>query len=110
MQEEIEKKAAELSKKHNCKVTPIVFRDEDNNEDIVGFIKEPTRALKLRVMDKAMTSPVTASSELFDAILLREESDARFSSEKSEDDKYYLGGTMEAFKTVEMAVNTFKKK
>ena len=110
MKVDVQKKAEELSVKHNCKVTPIVFHDEEKSEDIIGYIKEPNRMTKLRVMDKAMTSPVTASSELFDSIIIKEESDPRFTSEKSEDDKYYIGGTMEAFKTVEIAVNTFKKK
>jgi len=104
--EKVEAKAQELSLKLNCTVLPIVFHDEDTNEDIVGYIKEPSRVVKLRVMDKAMTSPVTAAAELFESIFLTEESDKRIMS----DDKYYLGATMEAFKTVEMAVNTFKKK
>lgn len=103
---EAQKKAEALSIKLNCKVLPIVFHDEDTGEDITGFIKEPSRMVKLRVMDKAMTAPVTASAELFDSIFIEEESDKRFLT----DDKYYLGATMEAFKTVEMAVNTFKKK
>ena len=103
---EAQKKAESLSIKLNCKVLPIVFHDVETGEDIIGFIKEPSRMVKLRVMDKAMTAPVTASAELFDSIFIEEESDSRFLS----DDKYYLGATMEAFKTVEMAVNTFKKK
>lgn len=104
--EEVQKKADELSLKLNCKVLPIVFHDEDTNEDIVGYIKEPSRVVKLRCMDKAMTASVTASSELFESILIQEESDSRFLT----DDKYFLGGTMEAFKTIEFAVNSFKKK
>jgi len=104
--EEIQKKANALSIKLNCKVLPIVFHDEELNQDIIGFIKEPNRVVKLRVMDKAMTAPVTASAELFESIFIAEESDTRFLT----DDKYYMGGTMEAFKTVEIAVNTFKKK
>jgi hypothetical protein len=103
---ETQKKADALSVKMNCKILPIVFHDEETGEDIIGFIKEPSRMVKLRVMDKAMTAPVTASAELFDSIFVEEESDKRFLT----DDKYYLGATMEAFKTVEMAVNTFKKK
>lgn len=103
---EAQKKADALSIKFNCKVLPIVFHDEETGEDVIGFIKEPSRMVKLRVMDKAMTAPVTASAELFDSIFIEEESDKRFLS----DDRFYLGATMEAFKTVEMAVNTFKKK
>ncbi len=102
----VEEKAQELSLKLNCTVLPIVFLDEETDEEIVGYIKEPSRVVKLRVMDKAMTSPVTAASELFESVFLADDSDKRIMSE----DKYYLGATMEAFKTVEMAVNTFKKK
>lgn len=108
--EQIEAKAEQLSQRENNKVTPIVFLDEETGEDVVGYIKTPSRLTKLRVMDKAMTSPVTAASELFEAILLKDDSDPRFSSTHADHDKYYLGGTMEAFKQVEMAVNTFKKK
>lgn len=103
---DVQKKANELSEKFSCKVTPIVFHDEEKDEDVIGYIKEPNRMTKLRVMDKAINSPITAASELFDSIVITEESDPRFFS----DDKYYIGGTMEAFKTVEIAVNTFKKK
>ena len=109
-QEEIEKKVAELSLRENSKVLPIVFKDEDTDEDVVGFIREPNRMVKLRVMDKSISAPATASAELFDAILLKNDSDIRFSSEDSKDDKYYLGGAMEAFKLVEISINTFKKK
>jgi hypothetical protein len=104
--DKIEQQAQDLSVKLNCQVLPIVFHDEETNQDIVGFIKEPSRVVKLRVMDKAMTSPVTAAAELFESVFIAEASDARFLTE----DKFFLGGTMEAFKTVEMAVNTFKKK
>jgi hypothetical protein len=100
------KQAEALSIKLNCKVLPIVFHDEETGEDIIGFIKEPSRMVKLRVMDKAMTAPVSASAELFESVFIEEESDKRFMTI----DKYYLGATMEAFSTVEMAVNTFKKK
>ena len=105
---DIQKKADELSLKHNCKVSPIVFNDGEN--DVIGFIREPNRMVKLRCMDKAMTASMTASAELFDAIIIKEDSDPRFTSEKAEDDKYYLGGVLEAFKTIEFATNTFKKK
>ena len=109
-QEQIELKAEQLSQRENNLVTPIVFVDEETEEKIVGYIKTPSRLVKLRVLDKAMSSPVTAASELFDVVLLKDDSDPRFSSTRSEHDKYYLGGTMEAFKLVEMSVNTFKKK
>lgn len=107
---DLEQRVKELSVKHNCTVMPIVFKDGETDEEIIGFIKEPSRMVKLRTMDKATISPITASAELFEAILLKEDSDERFSSEKSENDKYYIGGAMEAYKTVQVAVNQFKKK
>ena len=38
--EQIEEKATELSKKLDCKVTPIVTTDRDGNQ-IVGYFQEP---------------------------------------------------------------------
>jgi hypothetical protein len=74
-----------------AKVSPIVFIDANTSEEN-GFIKEPKQDGKIGdVWTKAFTASMTASAELFDAIILREESDPRFTSEKSEDDKYYLG-------------------
>lgn len=106
MQEEIQKKADEIGKRLNCKVLPIVFKDEESGEDIIGFMREPSRAMKLRAMDKSMTSPVTAASELFDALFIVEESNPQFMS----NDDYYIGGAMAAFQTVQYSVNQFKKK
>lgn len=108
--EEIQAKADELSKKLSVNVLPIVFVDEDTQEQVIGFIKEPARFVKLRAMDKAMTAPMSASAELYDACVIKEESDARLYSDKPENDKYYMGATVEAFKTVEISVNSFKKK
>jgi len=107
---DLEQKVKELSSKHSCTVVPIVFKDEDTEEEVIGFIKAPSRMVKLRIMDKAQTGVITASAELFDAILLTEESDARFSSGKSVDDKFYLGGAMAAYDTIKISVNQFKKK
>ena len=84
-------------------------KDTETNEDVVGFIKEPPRFVKLRVMDKGLTAPATAAAEIVDAYLIKEESDVRIYSETA-DDKFYLGATMEAYNMVSMAVNQFKKK
>ena len=51
-QEEIEAKSQELSVKHSCNVFPIVFKDANGGDDVVGYIKEPPRFVKMRVMDK----------------------------------------------------------
>ena len=109
-QEEIEAKSQELSVKHSCNVFPIVFKDANGGDDVVGYIKEPPRFVKMRVMDKGLTAPVSAASEVVDAYLIKEESDPRIYSEAPENDVYYIGATMEAYSLVKMAVNQFKKK
>lgn len=106
--EEIIDKAGALTTKEGCKVHPLVFGDID--DQIIGFIKEPPRHVKLRVMDKGLTQPATAAAEVVEAFLIKEESDSRIWDEKPENDKYYLGATMEAYNMINMAVNQFKKK
>jgi len=108
--EEIEAKALELGVKHNCKVFPLVFKDIEGGEDVIGFLKEPPRFVKMRVMDKGLTNPVSAASEVVDAYLIKEDSDSRIYSEAPENDVYFIGATMEAYGIVKMAINQFKKK
>ena len=108
--EEIQLKADELSQKHGSEVYPLVFMVEGSEEQVIGFLKEPPRFVKLRVMDKGLTSPISAASEVVDAYLIKEESDARIYSEDSKSDKYYIGATLEAYNMVTLAVNQFKKK
>lgn len=110
--EEIQLKADELSQKHNCKVHPLVFvvdpSNPDNQERVIGFIKEPPRHVKLRVMDKGLSAPMTAAAEVVDAYLIREESDKRIMDEG--DDLWYLGAAYEAYNLIKMGINQFKKK
>lgn len=108
--EEIEVKLVELCEKHSCIIHPLVFQVENSEDNVVGFLKEPPRFVKLRVMDKGLTSPVTAASEVVDAYLIKEDSDPRIYSEAAENDKYYLGAVLEAYNHIVLAVNQFKKK
>ena len=109
--EEAKIKAGELSKQFNCVVHPIVFVSEtDPNDVIIGFVKEPPRAVKLQMMDKALTSAVTAASNVLDAYLIREASDERIYSENPANDSYYIGASMVVYEMVKMAVDQFKKK
>ncbi len=109
-QEEIQAKSDELSATHKCKIMPIVFQVGEDAEQVVGYIKEPPRFVKLRMMDKAATGGMTASSEVLDAYLIKEESNPKIYSEDSDNDMYYIGACMEVDKMVKVAVNTFKKK
>jgi hypothetical protein len=106
--EEIQIKADELAVKFNCKVHPLVF--SNGTENVIGFIKEPPRFVKLRVMDKGLTQPATAAAEVLEGYLIKEESDSRIWIESPENDPYYLGATMEAYNMINMSVNQFKKK
>jgi hypothetical protein len=107
--EEILAKAGELSQREGGKVHPLIFLDE-NGERIVGYLKEPPRHVKLRVMDKGLTAPATAAAEVVEGFLLKADSDPRIWDEKPENDRYYLGATMEAYNLISMAVNQLKKK
>jgi len=102
-------KAEMLSHQLNTKVHALVFKDEDDNF-ITGYIKEPSRQVKLAVLDKSVMGGFSAASEMLDAILLKEHSDPRLGSERPEDDKIYLGAVMAAYDLVKFNVNMFKKK
>ena len=103
-------KAQELSTLLNTKVHPLVFKIEGEDEFCVGYVKEPTRAVKLAVMDKSLVGMYSATGEMLDVILLREHSDPRIYSERSEDDKYYLGAVMASYELIKVAVNKADKK
>ena len=108
--EEIKLKAEQLSVQHNCKVHPLVFSADGESETVIGFIKEPPRFVKLRVMDKAMNAPMTSASEVVDSYLLKDVSDKRIFDENPDNDKYYLGAVWEAYNMISMSINQFKKK
>jgi hypothetical protein len=108
--EQIQAKADELTGQLGVQVHPMVFLDPDTNEQIIGFIQEPNRITKLRVMDKGMTEPITAAAECLEAILIKDASDPRIWSEKPEHDKIYMGAVMAAYETIKVSVNQFKKK
>lgn len=106
----IEEKAIALTQQYACKVHPIVFKTADDGETVIGYLKEPPREVKLRMMDKGISSPITAASEVLDAYLIKSESDPRIYTDGADNDKYYIGATMEAYDLVKIAVNQFKKK
>lgn len=106
-QEEILQKADELGKLHGCKVHPLVFVDfEDKEKQVIGYLKEPPRIVKLRYMDKAILGAASAGAEVIDEYLIKDASDARIVN----DDVYNLGAIQELQSVITMAVNQFKKK
>jgi hypothetical protein len=109
LNEQIQAKADELSITHKCKVHPILFTDPDTNENVIGYLKEPPRHVKLKIIDKGMTHPFSAASDIVDAYIIKDESDERIYSETG-DDKYYLGACGVAQSIIQTSINQFKKK
>ncbi|KAA2242802.1 hypothetical protein F0L74_09750 [Chitinophaga agrisoli] len=108
--EQVQARAEELEKVHGCKIHPLVFMTEEGGEQIVGYMKEPPRIVKLRVLDKSITGPMTAASECLESVLIKEASDPRILSESPENDKVFLGACVAATKIIELSTNQFKKK
>jgi len=103
-------RAQALSDELKIKVHPLVFFVQEDGEPVVGFVKEPSRAVKLAVMDKYSSGFYSACSQALDVILLKEYSDPRISSERAEDDKYYMGAVYAVSEMINFAVNQAEKK
>ena len=96
--------------REKVKVHPLVFKTVDNDEQIIGFIKEPPRAIKLQVMDKSLMGAYSTVNSILEAYILKDESDPRIYSEAPENDKYNIGATQEMYSLIQLAINQFKKK
>ena len=107
-----EEKAAQLTAEYKEKgvyqIHPIVFKNGD--EEIVGFVKEPSRMAKMAVMDKAMVGGYSAAEEILESILLKEHSDPRMFSESQEFDDIHMGLVVAVYNLIKIKTNTFKKK
>lgn len=110
--EEIQAKAEEISKRLGCKVHPLVFQvDEQGSDKVVAFVREPSRIVKQRALDATFQKgPITAGGELFEAVLIKEDSDPRVYVESPENDKFYLGASAACMELVKTSVDQFKKK
>lgn len=109
VKEQVDAKAKELSESLKVQVHPIVFNAGDDDW-VIGYLKEPTRQVKLAVLDKSIMGGFSAAGEALDAIIIKDQSDARLTSERSEDDKFYLGAVMAAYDLIKYSANVFKKK
>lgn len=105
-QEQITQKAAELSQQTGRKVFPLVFMHEGENgaEQIVGYMQNPTRVVKMKAFDKTVVSQASAGAELLEHCLLKEHSDERIYSEKEEYDHIFLGACIAALNNIKVAV------
>lgn len=105
---EIESKAKELSAQTGKEVMPLIFMDGET--PVVGYIKMPERAVKMRAFDKALQSQTSAGAELLEYCLLKEHSDERIYSEKPEYDHIYIGACIAILGKVQIAVDQSGKK
>lgn len=105
---EIEAKAEELAKLLGVhKVIPLVFIE--NGEQIIGYMKEPSRQAKIAVMDKAVMGAYSATEEILPQVIIKEHSDPRILSENPEHDKIYMGALMAVYDRIKFSTNTLKK-
>lgn len=109
--EEIQQKADELSQRLGVKVHPLVFVTDDTEEQVVGYMKEPTRVVKMRAYDKAISgSQSFAGEELLEVCLVKDESDKRILSEDPANDALHLGACFSALSLVRVLQNQINKK
>lgn len=106
-----EERALELQKSLGVyKVYPIIFKDVTTGEEVVGYLRHPDRIVQHRTMDKSLMGAISAAAELLDAILIKEASDPRITSENPAYDSINLGAVNAAHDLIKMNVNQFKKK
>ena len=108
MQALVEAKASELSKTLNKMVIPLLF--EMNNEYIVGYAEELTRYQKSLAIGKMAKSAVAAGEELLNYCLIKNISDARFTSTDSKYDAMIFGAAMKMMDTINIISDLSKKK
>lgn len=105
-------KAQALSEELKTKVHPLVFviEKEEDDDPVIGYVKEPNRMVKLAVMDKFTSGFYSACAQAMETILIKEHSDPRISSERPEDDNYYMGAVMAVSEMIKFAANQVDKK
>jgi hypothetical protein len=111
IQEVIAEKATELSIREGVKVHPILFFYKGNESDpVIGYIKEPNRLAKVRILDKGdQMGNYTSATEMLESFLIPAESDSRILNPAPEYDELYLGAAMAAQKLILFAINQIKK-
>ena len=111
-QEQIEEKAAGISAKlGGAKVHPFLFEENEEDGQVIGYLKEPPIQTKLRALDSMQNDKLfTTGATLLDALLIKEFSDERITSGRPEHDCYYLGAATQALNLVRAAQNRIKKK
>ena len=103
-----EAKRVRLSKELGKEVHLCVFETEEK-EEIVGFMKEPDRLVKMRALDMSLQSWTSAANILLETSLIKEHSDPRILDENPDNDKIYFGFLMKANELVKFYSEKQKK-
>lgn len=111
----IEDTVLHLEKQHGVKVHPILFydlaNDPDKKDPVIGYVKEPSLQVKIRVLDKgSQLGEFAASFEMLELCMDKEASDRRMYEPKPGNDKYILGACLQAQRLIEISLSQFKKK
>jgi len=106
-EKDIFEKAQQLSTRFGVKVHPFLLKNGD--DQVIGYVKEPSRLSKYRYLDKAMTGAMSAALELLEVCLIKEESDPRITSEAPENDIYNIGAATFCASLLNIATDSLKK-
>lgn len=108
--EEIDAKCAELSGKLGVKVKAFVFITDDD-EQIVGYLQEPTADAVLYLGDTMMQNNFSTGKEaILKDTLLKEESSPRIESKDRKNSRIYAAACREASNLFAPYLNEYKKK
>lgn len=108
--EQINLRAGELSSALNATVKPLVVKRKDG-ERIIGYYRQPRREAKMAAFDKVSQGQTTsAGSLLFEACIIREESDPRMVSDDPQYDDIYIGASLAMFEELNVATSDLGKK
>lgn len=107
-----ELKCAELKKKYNKEVYPLVFFRPTTKEIFIGFMQEPTRSAKMEAFDtmSAKESITLAGEIILSTSIIKEESHEAFYVQESKYDDVYMGGCVDALAHINVLINSLKKK
>lgn len=110
-------KGKELEKQAGVPVHTMVFFGKgadgkfDQNDLVVGYVKEPSFLTKARAMDKSLVGMgFSASVEILDSCLIKEHSDPRILCEIPGKDFYRMGAAEFCRKKIMIAIDQAEKK
>lgn len=106
-QEEILAKAAELGASLGCSVRPFAFTHK--GKQIVGFLREPSRDVKMSAMDKVFSGSIMKAGEEILRVCLLDQSSPEILSNDTENDVVFITSCRQAANMLEIYSNELKK-